>query len=363
MPTSSEATPPGAQPQIRLWGVRGSVPTPEENHLEHGGNTPCVELRTSGSDVLIIDGGTGIRPLGSALDDEFGGGGATVHVLLSHFHWDHLQGIPYFAPLFDERTEIVFYANANSDRIEAALDSQMQAPFFPIGLDQTAAQRRFVSLPASGMKIGEAQVTPVSLTHPQGASGFRIDVGDGSLLYASDHEHGDAIVDGAIREAATGTDLLIYDAQYTPEEYATRIGWGHSTWESGIEIAGAAGTGKLLLFHHDPAHNDDELVAIEEQARKRLPCTSMAREGDTYILGEAESDWGSQDQADASLCHRRQRIRGAGATKRRRNRPRCGVPTRHRELRGIAPSRPPVARQRPVDHHGLGQYQWHGRER
>ena len=276
----------GALPQIRFWGVRGSVPTPQADHLRHGGNTPCVELRTSSNDVLIIDGGTGIRLLGNALDDEFGGGGATVHVLLSHFHWDHLQGIPYFTPLFDERSEIVFYANASGERIEAALDSQMQAPFFPIGLDQTAAQRRFVSLPASGMEIGGAHITPVSLTHPQGACGFRIDDGSRSLLYASDHEHGDAIVDTAIREAATETDLLIYDAQYTPEEYTTRIGWGHSTWESGVEIAGAAGVGRLLLFHHDPAHDDDELAAIEDQARKRLPCTSMAREGDTYVLGE-----------------------------------------------------------------------------
>ncbi len=227
-----------------------------------------------------------MRPLGNTLDDEFGGAGATVHVLLSHFHWDHLQGIPYFAPLFDERCEIVFYADASSDRIEAALDSQMQAPFFPIGLDQTAARRQFVSLPAEGMEIGEVRVTPVALTHPQGASGFRIDDGGQSLLYASDHEHGDAIVDDAIRDAATGADLLIYDAQYTPDEYTTRVGWGHSTWESGVEIASAAGVGKLLLFHHDPGHDDNSLAAIEDEARLRLANTSMAREGDTYVLGE-----------------------------------------------------------------------------
>ncbi len=286
MLASREETTTGALPRIRFWGVRGSVPTPQADHLAHGGNTPCLELRTSSNDVLVVDGGTGMRLLGGALDDEFGGGGATVHVLLSHFHWDHLQGIPYFAPLFDERTEIVFYADVNGDRIEAALDSQMQAPFFPIGLDQTAAQRRFVSLPAGGMEIGAARVTPVALTHPQGASGFRIDDGSRSMLYVSDHEHGDTIVDDAIRDAATGVDLLIYDAQYTPAEYTTRVGWGHSTWESGVEIASAAGVGRLLLFHHDPAHNDDELAAIEGQARQRLSNTSMAREGDTYVLGE-----------------------------------------------------------------------------
>ncbi len=289
MPASREGTNTGAVPQIRFWGVRGSVPTPEEDHLVHGGNTPCVEMRTSSNEVVVIDGGTGIRPLGEALDEEIGGGGVTVHVLLSHFHWDHLQGIPYFAPLFDERSEIVFYADASSARIEAALDGQMQAPFFPIGLDQTAARRRFVSLPAEGMEVGGAHVTPVSLTHPQGASGFRIDDGDASLLYASDHEHGDAIVDDAILEAATGADLMIYDAQYTPEEYATRVGWGHSTWESGVELAGAAQATRLLLFHHDPAHDDDALAAIESQAKQSLADTAMAREGDTYVLGEDDA--------------------------------------------------------------------------
>ncbi len=287
MPASRESADTGAR--IRLWGVRGSVPTPQADHLAHGGNTPCVELRTSDNDVLVIDGGTGMRPLGDALDEEVGGGGVTVHVLLSHFHWDHLQGIPYFAPLFDERSEIVFYADASSARIEAALDGQMQAPFFPIGLDQTAARRRFVSLPTEGMDIGSARVTPVALTHPQGASGFRIDDGAGSLLYASDHEHGDAIVDAAILEAATGADVLIYDAQYTPEEYATRVGWGHSTWESGVDVAAAAQAAKLLLFHHDPAHDDDALAAIEAQAKKRLSCATMAREGETYVLGESRT--------------------------------------------------------------------------
>ncbi len=290
MLASTEGTTTGALPQIRFWGVRGSVPTPQTDHLGHGGNTPCLELRTSSNDVLVIDGGTGMRRLGEALDDEFSSGGATVHVLLSHFHWDHIQGIPYFAPLFDERSEIVFYAAASRDRIEAALDGQMQAPFFPIRLDQTAAQRRFVSLPAEGMEIGDARVTPVALTHPQGASGFRIDDGSQSMLYASDHEHGDTIVDEAIRDAATGADLLIYDAQYTPAKYTTRVGWGHSTWEAGVELASAARVGRLLLFHHDSAHNDDELAAIEGLARQRLPNTSMAREGDTYVLGSVVRD-------------------------------------------------------------------------
>ena len=284
---SNGGRPTDTLPQVRLWGVRGSVPTPEADHLVHGGNTPCVEMRTSGNDVLVIDGGTGIRPLGARLDVEFGGSGVTVHVLLSHFHWDHLQGIPYFAPLSSELSEIVFYANVSSDRIEAALNSQMQAPFFPISLDQMVAQRRFVSLPAAGLQIGDTHVIPVSLNHPQGAGGFRIDDGPRSLLYASDHEHGDVVVDNAIREAATGVDLMIYDAQYTPEEYATRIGWGHSTWESGVEIASTADVGQLLLFHHDPAHDDNMLAEIENQARKRLPNTSMSREGDIYVLGES----------------------------------------------------------------------------
>lgn len=236
------------------------------------------------TDRLILDAGTGIRPLGTRLLT--GGDHAAVHhVMLSHFHWDHIQGIPYFAPLFDARHEVVFHAAAPPDEIRAALQRQMASPFFPIGWDRLPASVRYASLPPEGTEVAGATVRPVALRHPQGAIGFRIDAGEGTLLYASDHEAGEPEIEAGLREAARGVGVLVYDAPYTPREYEERRGWGHSSWEHAAELAEFAGVGRLALFHHDPDHDDEALSMIERAARRRFAATRMAREGDVWEIG------------------------------------------------------------------------------
>lgn len=270
-------------PRLRFWGVRGSVPTPRASHLRHGGNTPCVEVGISPAHRLILDAGTGIRGLGAdlvAADPEE----LVHHIVLSHFHWDHIQGIPYFAPLLDPRHEIVIHAAVPPEEIRAALARQMASPYFPVDLGDVPARVRYEELPAGGVEIAGARVRPVELRHPQGANGCRIDIDGVSVVYAPDHEAGDPEVDAGLREAAADAGLLVHDAQYTPREYEKRRGWGHSSWEHATELAEAAGVGGLSLFHHDPDHDDEMLMAIERAARHRVAATRMAREGQVLEL-------------------------------------------------------------------------------
>ncbi len=265
----------------RFWGVRGSIPTPQAGYLGVGGNTSCVEVRAADGTTLVLDAGTGIRALGYALAAEAAGEARTIHVLLSHFHWDHLQGLPFFAPLFVGGNEVVFYAATADDRLDRLLHGQMCFPYFPVPFDDLAASTRTVAVrEGEDFQIGPMTVRAFPVNHPQGAHGYRIECGGATLVYATDHEHGVASCDVGLLEAARGADVLISDAQYTPDEYRLRAGWGHTTWEKAAELARDAGVGKLYLFHHDPAHDDAALARICECAREIHPAAHLACEGD-----------------------------------------------------------------------------------
>ncbi len=265
---------------VRFWGVRGSIPTPQAGFLGVGGNTSCVEVRASDGTTLVLDGGTGIRALGYALAAEAAGEARTIHVLLSHFHWDHLQGLPFFAPLFTAGNEIVFYAATADDRLDRLLQGQMCFPYFPVPFDDLAASTRTVAVrEGEPFQIGPMTVRAFPVNHPQGAHGYRIECGGATLVYATDHEHGVPSFDAGLLEAARGADVLISDAQYTPDEYRLRAGWGHTTWEKAAELARDAGVGKLYLFHHDPAHDDAALARLCDCAREVHPESHLACEG------------------------------------------------------------------------------------
>lgn len=267
---------------IRFWGVRGSIASPGPHTVRTGGNTPCVEVRC-GETLIVLDAGTGIRALGDRVLRE----GIREHTLLSsHLHWDHIQGLPFFVPAWipDHRVTIV-----GRPGIERALEAQMTPPCFPVRLADMKAELAFREV-ASGERIdvGAASVRAVALNHPGGVYGYRIEHAGRSVVYATDTEHY-ACPDPHLVELARDADVLIYDAMYTPDEYAGRVGppkvgWGHSTWEAGVAVAEAAGVSRLVLFHHDPPRSDDAVDALERRAQLALPGTVAAREGEAIVL-------------------------------------------------------------------------------
>ncbi len=263
--------------RIVFRGVRGSLPTPYSENLEYGGNTACVEVRSSSGDILALDGGTGLKDMGVSLIEEFGRKGFDVEVLLSHYHWDHIQGIPFFDPLFSSGNSIRFFGPG--PKLEKVLAGQMGAPYFPIDFYQTGSRKEFIPVESAPFTIGTLSVHPFGLNHPQGATGYRLESEEGTVTYATDLEHGDEQFDRILREYAQNSDVLIYDAQYTPEEYERRRGWGHSTWLEATLVAGDADVGQLVLFHHDPSHSDSDCDEIAKQAGRHFPETIVAHEG------------------------------------------------------------------------------------
>ena len=265
--------------RLKFWGVRGSTPTPQMENMGYGGNTPCLEVRLPDGGIFVFDAGTGARKLGQTLLKEANGAKLDINIFLSHFHWDHIQGIPFFDPLYDRRNRIRFLAHARTGPLREILEGQMARPYFPVDFEAATRDCEFEVLGDEPWCRGPLTVTSFPLRHPQGASGYRIDSGGASIVYATDHEHGDEARDAGICEAAKGADLLIYDSQYTAEEYANRSGWGHSTWVQALKFAKAADVKRVILFHHDPARTDDELDAILEEAQSVWEPTIMAREG------------------------------------------------------------------------------------
>jgi phosphoribosyl 1,2-cyclic phosphodiesterase len=269
--------------EVRFWGVRGSIASAGREHAHVGGNTSCVEVR-AGETLLVLDAGTGLRGLGERLRG--GGGPVEAHLLLSHFHWDHIQGFPFFAPAYLPENRLRLYGPERctvGGDVRAALAAQMRAPHFPVGLEAMRAQLSFHPVAAGAeFDVGEARVRAAAGCHPNGVLAYRISCGGRSVVYATDTEH-DASggIDGELLELARGADLLIYDAQYTAAEYPHKRGWGHSTPDEGARLAEAAGVGQLVLFHHDPGHDDWQVAAIEAATRALFPRTLAAREGMT----------------------------------------------------------------------------------
>lgn len=267
---------------IRFWGVRGSIASPGPETVKTGGNTPCVEVRC-GDTRIVLDAGTGLRGLGQRMLRE---GVRELTLLSSHTHWDHIQGLPFFLPAWLPGHRVTI---AGPSSIREALEAQMTPPCFPVALTDMKADLEVRPL-ASGDRIavGPLSVRAAALNHPGGVLGYRIEHRGASVVYATDTEHY-ACPDPHLVELARGADALIYDAMYTPDEYAGRVGpakvgWGHSTWEAGVAVAEAAGVDRLVLFHHDPQRTDEGVDAIEREAALRRPGTIAAREGDELSL-------------------------------------------------------------------------------
>jgi phosphoribosyl 1,2-cyclic phosphodiesterase len=278
--------------RITFWGVRGSIPCPGPDTVGVGGNTSCVEIR-AGKALLVFDGGTGLRLLGKRLLKEMP---FTAHLFFSHVHWDHIQGFPFFDPAFVPGNVINLYGGNNVSRtLEETLAGQMDHPSFPVHLTEMGARMFFHSVSdRSPVEVDAGDGTNAVIraapgNHPNGVWAYRIEHGGHSVVYATDTEHY-AVVDPKLTKLAQGADILIYDSQYTPEEYAgqsggmPKVGWGHSTFEEAVKLAKAANVKKLVLYHHDPMQSDAAVAEKEKRARAMFANCEAAREGLTIEL-------------------------------------------------------------------------------
>lgn len=272
---------------IVFHGVRGSLASPGATTAEVGGNTSCVEVM-AGTTRIVLDAGTGLRGLGEQLVRTPDNHKTTI--LLSHVHWDHIQGLPFFTPIYVPGFDIDVISGPNGFMpLIEVLRRQMSPPFFPVAFDDlpsrmTAGDAR----PGVSFEVGEVTVTMARLNHPDPVYGFRLDWCGTSVVYATDTEHY-SCVDPTLCNLARGADVLIYDAQYTPEEYRgelgpSKVGWGHSTYEAATELARRAEVSQLVLFHHDPRRHDAEVARIEERARALFEPTVAAREGSSLAV-------------------------------------------------------------------------------
>lgn len=269
--------------RVRFWGTRGSIATPGPGTVRFGGNTSCVEVTTNGGACFILDCGTGARALGAALMAQTPGP-ITATILLSHTHWDHIQGFPFFVPLFIPGNRITVCGPEGSARsLREVLAGQMEFTYFPVDIGQLPATITFQELEEGTHEIGGARIVAQYLHHPAMTLGYRIEADDAVVAYLCDHEPFSEtfsrdsrasnvesfahVGDRRHAQFMAGAGLVIHDAQYTPEEYPTKKNWGHSTYEYAVDLAAAAAVRELALTHHDPAHDDAFIKGVEERAR------------------------------------------------------------------------------------------------
>jgi phosphoribosyl 1,2-cyclic phosphodiesterase len=292
--------------KIRFWGVRGSIASPGPNTVRYGGNTTCIEIRTDDNELIIIDAGTGIFPLSQTLMAEMP---LTANVLISHSHWDHIQGLPFFIPNFIPGNTLRLHGAfdpVSGKGVEQVMSVQLQYSYFPVREAEMKGRIEYITLaPEQSVQIGSAKVTPFLMNHPVIDFGYRIEANGKSVFFTGDHEPPQNIYEPGedgyaeyqtfvdekaadIRRAMQGVDVLIADCSYTEQEYPAKKGWGHGTFNTSIQYAKEAGAKVLFCTHHEPTRSDDALDAVFQQVLTDNPPQAghpeyrLAQEGETY---------------------------------------------------------------------------------
>jgi phosphoribosyl 1,2-cyclic phosphodiesterase len=295
--------------RVKFWGTRGSIGVPGPDTVRYGGNTTCVEVRADGQ-IILLDAGSGIRSLGRALQKELGSKPIKLSLLITHAHWDHIQGLPFFSPVYDKNNEICILGyNGTEMSFSEIVGEPMKTPFFPITMRAISGTIDIKALTEMTFSIGEVEVRARFVNHPGVCAGYRLLTSGGSIAFLPDHEPYDFLHSAAgknmsleeIKKAAAdeeaglieflrGSDILILDAQYTDDEYRTHVGWGHGSISSAVSLALEAEIHKLVLFHHDPSHNDAAVDKMVEAARALVAKSGKslevegAREGAEILL-------------------------------------------------------------------------------
>jgi phosphoribosyl 1,2-cyclic phosphodiesterase len=288
----------GSSTRLKLWGVRGSIPVPGPGTVRYGGNTACVEVRADG-ELIVLDAGSGIRELGVTLENEFGSQPINLSLLITHVHWDHIQGFPFFVPSYNDKNQIRILGYNGADAgLREILKGQMATPFFPVALYDLPGKIQFESLETMDFKIGKVRIRAKFMNHPGVCVGYRIITSTGSIAYLPDHEPYEAFKLHSAKshllspeqtkkraqedraelvKFLQGSDVLILDAQYTDEEYQAHVGWGHGSLSTAVSLELDAGVRKLILFHHDPTHDDEMVDKMVQTARK------LAAKSESYL--------------------------------------------------------------------------------
>ncbi len=284
----------GSELRVGFYGVRGSCPVSGERYLRYGGHTACIAVEVSDEKPIVIDLGSGLRPLGYALEGRLGADQPIEMTgLLSHLHWDHIVGLPFCTPLLREGAKMqVFGPPQESGTLQEVIDSVVKPPYFPVTVDELKGHIEFHEVGHEDLAIGSAKVKVRLVPHIGATLGFRIDAEGASVAIVCDHQAPDDMtsIDAAVLELCDGADLIIHDAQYTESEYPAKKTWGHSTISYALHVAAEAGGRSLALFHHDPTHSDDDIDAILDEVRdlpeaRKLEEVTAAAEGAVLDLG------------------------------------------------------------------------------
>lgn len=271
--------------EFEFWGVRGTHPVSARDVSRYGGNTPSAAVVSQAGDLVIVDAGTGIISLGRKLVREPGQKKRHIHLFLTHFHLDHIMGLPYFAPLLDKRTTVTFYSPAEPAQTESLLAGIMVGRYFPLDFEDLAATKHFKRVREGKFELGGLAVSHLPLNHPQGCVAYKFEEAGRSLVFSTDTEHPLKGLDGSLLDFIRGVDHFIYDATFTPEDYENgKRGWGHSTWRAGTALAREACVGTLYLSHLNPEYPDTLIDEIVRKARESFPRTRAAREGLKKVL-------------------------------------------------------------------------------
>ena len=271
--------------RIKFWGVRGSIACASPEHVRYGGNTSCLEVN-AGENRFVMDAGTGIRQLGQTFLRD---GVSDIHLLLTHTHWDHINGFPFFGPAYDPARTVRIRAGhllKAGATIRGVLAAQMDSPMFPVPLEAMRSKIAFEDFNAGDefALFPDVKVRTRPLNHPNGATGYRIEHDGHIAVYITDTEHIPGQDDTNVLALMAGADVVIYDSTYTEAEFPNRIGWGHSTWNEGMRLCRMAGAKKLAIFHHDPDHNDEFMDRLAEEATRTWSGAFVSREGMEIVL-------------------------------------------------------------------------------